>query len=422
MKTLILMALTATLAAAEPSAEQIDQLVDAAWFGKMNPLRQLLNAGVGPNVKDRQGQTPLDLAAGSRQLEAVRVLLQHGADPNLRGRTSQSALAEACWDGETEIARLLLEAGAEPSPPDRISPVYAAVLSGNLKTLQLLMDWKAQPNPAPPDFDPATVWAAHNFPEGLDLLLRCGADPWLADPSGFTPLSRAVTSGNLESTRVLLGHKVNPDKTGKGGRLALEIAAEGGHREVFGLLLAHTRERPKALVAACSAGWLPEVRALLEDSLDPKVLAQALTRAAASDHDKLAAEVCQLLLQRTPPTPQALLAAASRGHLETSLLFLEANIPSEVRDESGNTPLILACQAGSVELVRELLRRGADRAARNLQGHNGLQLLDQVIAVSEARLSRLHGSRAHQPEAPECERKLQQYRRAKNQIERLLQG
>ena len=288
MKTLILMALTATLAAAEPSAEQIDQLVDAAWFGKMNPLRQLLNAGVGPNVKDWQGQTPLDLAAGSRQLEAVRVLLQHGADPNLRGRTSQSALAEACWDGETEIARLLLEAGAEPSPPDRISPVYAAVLSGNLKTLQLLMDWKAQPNPAPPDFDPATVWAAHNFPEGLDLLLRCGADPWLADPSGFTPLSRAVTSGNLESTRVLLGHKVNPDKTGKGGRLALEIAA--------------------------------------------------------------------------------------------------------------------------------------DRAARNRQGHNGLQLLDQVIAVSEARLRRLHGSRARQPEAPECERKLQQYRRAKSQIELILQG
>lgn len=63
---------------------------------------------------------------------------------------------------------------------------------------------------------------------------------------------------------------------------------------------------------------------------------------------------------------QAMALDAAR-HGETGLLvsMLDAGMPVELRDEKGNSLLMLAAYHGHEDAVRELLRHGADPDARN---------------------------------------------------------
>jgi len=63
---------------------------------------------------------------------------------------------------------------------------------------------------------------------------------------------------------------------------------------------------------------------------------------------------------------QAMALDAAR-HGETGLLvsMLDAGMPVELRDEKGNSLLMLAAYHGQEDTVRELLRHGADPDARN---------------------------------------------------------
>ena len=61
----------------------------------------LLGAGADPNARDKNGQTPLMLAAENGDLAMVRWLLDHGADPSLKDDLGETALS--CADGYTHI-------------------------------------------------------------------------------------------------------------------------------------------------------------------------------------------------------------------------------------------------------------------------------------------------------------------------------
>ena len=396
---------------AEPTREQVDRLIHASWFGQLKALEELLDQGVGPDIRDGQHQTPLEIAAGYRQRESVRLLLERGADPNFRGR-AETALAAACWDGETEIARMLLEAGAEVNPPEHMPPMYTAILSGNLETVNLLLEWKANPNPVPP----ATIWAAHNFPAGLEALLKAGADPSRSDDAGFTPLTRAVFSGNLEALEVLLKHGVDPDGRDKHGTLMIVLAAELGHRQIFRRLAEVTKHRQQGGVAACGAGWETESLQLLE-AFGPEALVSA---AAARSGDTSAKLLVSILLRRVSATPEALLAACHSGHTATATLLLNAGAPMEARNPAGQTPLMLACQAGSVELVKELLSRGADRKVKDKDGRTALDLMEAIVQGRQSEIGKLQASRAYQPRLPNLQARLASYQEARTKIAELL--
>ena len=417
MRRHLALLLLSGLAWAQPTPT--DRLIHSAWLGQLSELKQLLTSGQNPNTKNKQGQTPLEKAASSGQLEAVKMLLAFGADPNLYGHSLHSPLAAACWDGQTQIAKLLLEAGANPSPPDPFSPIYAAVLSRKLDTLELLLHWKANPNPAAPDHDPATVWAAHNFPEGLRALLKAGANPHRADSQGFTPLSRAASSGNLQSLEVLLDLGLDPDGHSP---LPIEISARQGHRKVFNHLLPLTRFPDSALVAAAQAGWVQEAKTL-SSKASPSAQVEALIAAAGCElGDEAALELCQMLQTKPVPNSQALLSAASKGHLQTANLLLQRGASLETVDSKGRTPLMLACRAASLELVKELLQRGAQAEVLDHQGHSALHLLDEVIASKNLEVARLQASRAYQPKLPQLQEEVEQYQRTRLELSKLFES
>ena len=53
-------------------------LLDAAEKGNIEAVKQHLDAGADVNAKDRDGQTPLDLAIQQKKTETTELLRKHG--------------------------------------------------------------------------------------------------------------------------------------------------------------------------------------------------------------------------------------------------------------------------------------------------------------------------------------------------------
>lgn len=68
----------------------------------------------------------------------------------------------------------------------------------------------------------------------------------------------------------------------------------------------------------------------------------------------------------------SLLDAARNGDSATLLSFIDQGAPVDIRDSSGNSPLMLAAYHGHAELVRELAARGAEVDRANDRGQSPL--------------------------------------------------
>ena len=76
-------------------------------------LEILLDAGVNIDAENRQGLTPLMLAAGEGRLEVVQLLLERNADTGRHDYTGRTALDWAQRNGRQPVVRALRMDGAK---------------------------------------------------------------------------------------------------------------------------------------------------------------------------------------------------------------------------------------------------------------------------------------------------------------------
>ncbi len=159
----------------------------------------------------------------------VRDLIHRGADPNA-GEASvyNTALDRAIAGTDSDTIRVLLDAGASVKP------------QGQAHT------------------SPAILLACYNGPRGglpdsngyriLFTELRShGASLEEKDSLGFTPLMRAVWSGNVAATKALLALGANPRARNNLGYMALDMTAQSGGEEqiqIDNLLHAYRQAHP----------------------------------------------------------------------------------------------------------------------------------------------------------------------------------
>lgn len=84
-------------------------LMFAANAGKLACVKLLLEAGTNVNEEDNDGSTPIMFAAQHGYNDVVRLLLEKGADPNKTGKHGLSAIGFAKQNGLKETERILLE-------------------------------------------------------------------------------------------------------------------------------------------------------------------------------------------------------------------------------------------------------------------------------------------------------------------------
>jgi len=113
----------------------------AIRLGKEEIVSALLSAGLGPDDRDRLGNTLLHLACWEGQSGIARRLISHGfpVDAEANGVTP---LHIAAAEGRTECVKVLIAAGADPAAEagDGQTPLMLARLRGHTAAAELIAD------------------------------------------------------------------------------------------------------------------------------------------------------------------------------------------------------------------------------------------------------------------------------------------
>ena len=184
-----------------------DDLHEAVKRGDTRTVKNLLSKGSNVDLKDKNGQTPLILAAELGYKEIVELLLANGADVNTRDSYGCSPLWLAASAGHRGVLELLLSKGADVNVMDNsgFTPLHEAAGGGHTEAVLLLLAKGSNVNvPA-------------------------------KNEKGWSPLHFAVLKGNMEVVALLLSKGANPNAKGKDGYTPSTMAIKIGQDKMIDL-------------------------------------------------------------------------------------------------------------------------------------------------------------------------------------------
>ena len=437
----------------------IDSLVDgasrlhrAAATKTQHQVREHIDQGADPNLRNWRGETPLHRAAiRNPDLDVHRALIDAGADVNARDETGATPLHRAAHNASPTRSSLLIEAGADVHARDKdgATPLHHAVESGRDEIIGRLLEAGASFDDR--DRDGATPLhraVEKGWAEGAKTLLEHGADPNAGDNAGRTPLhlayaaerpdmvNRLLEAGaNLEAQdhtgRVPIQHLHGPDDDGGRGEHEQEARAnDPGHiRNKEILPHALRTDRPEyeriqnAVNPADPEGRTPLHRAAEEGaSLGVHRLLQEGADPNTSDRDRVTplhlgagrtdgAEVVERLLE-AGATPHARDSERSQTPLHLAVqsdspeavnYLLKANADPNAPDTDGATPLHYAASNRSPDVAQALVKAGADPNARDNAGRTPIDVA--TARDSTPTVNVLLEARAQQQEPNDKERR-----------------
>ena len=90
----------------------------AAYFGHMDIVLALLEAGANPNNQNEYGETALHFAALFGHLDIVETLLVAGINPNKQDDDGKTALHWAAKNGDLDVFQAIVAGGGDPNIVD----------------------------------------------------------------------------------------------------------------------------------------------------------------------------------------------------------------------------------------------------------------------------------------------------------------
>ncbi len=302
----------------------IDSLLDgasrlhrAAATETEHQVRDLIDRGADPNLRNWRGETPLHRAAiRNPDLDVHRALIDAGADVNARDNTGATALHRAAGQPSPGRADLLIEAGADVNARDKggSTPLHEA--------------------------------AGKGLDEGAKTLLKHGADPNLPDNTGRTPLHLAYAAERQDMVNRLLEAGANLEARDQEGRVPIQhLPADDPRGE-------HEQEQ--------RANDSNEIRNM--DNLPHSL------RTGPEEYERIQNA-------HNPADPEGrtpLHRAAENESVLGVRKLLQAGADPNTADREGLTPLHLAVQSDSPETVHYLLEAKADPNAADKDGATAL--------------------------------------------------
>ena len=155
------------------------------------------------------GDSPLELAVESDDVETVKAILAAGADPNVVG----GILGQRLWtvafeNGNDGIVKAFVESGADLDRGDQSGrPFLLRLAARGASTVDLkrLLDLGADVSTVDADgWTALHVVASYGYLASASLLLDRGADRDARTKQGKTPLDFAEINGQVALVRLLL--------------------------------------------------------------------------------------------------------------------------------------------------------------------------------------------------------------------------
>ncbi|HUG73888.1 MAG TPA: ankyrin repeat domain-containing protein [Steroidobacteraceae bacterium] len=316
----------------------------AAFAGDVAEARRLIEAGADVHATNNYGVSAMLLAADIASTELIQLLLQNGVDANTANAEGETPLHLVARAGNIEAATLLLKAGAKVDVREKFgdqTPLMWAVVRRHPAMVQFLLDHGAEvdarsairdyPRVATAEsraksldrggFTSLLYAARENCRECVEILLQHGADVNLPDPTGVVPMVIAMINGNFDIAKRLIeaGADVNQWDLFGQSPLHVAIANMGGSRGGNPL----------------DADW-----------------PQTAT----------GAELVQMLIERgANPNQQTYFRPAVRGG-----------------GGRGTTPFMVAVGTGNVDLVKQLIAKGANVKLATSEGTSAIHAAVQA--------------------------------------------
>jgi uncharacterized protein len=338
---------------------------------------------VSPVRKEGQFATPRvnEAILGRRPAEALAAI-QAGEPVDVMDRLGSYAIIEAAEKGEAEIVRALLARGASVAVTDGHgrTAIFLAAQSGNVDILRALLAAGADVNDgAAKGHTPLTAAVGFGHAEAVRFLLKSGARLDVKGASGPELVRRALDGGHQEVATALTEHGVaGPPEAERQGRLALKALRKGAVEEAVALVRqgADPNARDASgslLIDAIRLHQRPLVEALLAAGVDPTLHAPGDDSALAWAVREEPELVAGLLARGARPDDRpsrfhrtALLEAAEFGDLEVVKALVRAGADVTVAAES-RTALERAAAAGNADVVAFLRQAGAPPGEFNVQ-------------------------------------------------------
>ncbi len=317
----------------------------------------LIAAGADVNASNKDGVTPLMLAARAGSAAAVDALLSHQAVTDAEDLKGRPVISYAADGGNDDIVKQIFQTGGRNiiRTADKGGLLLAAATGGSMALTEILLA------------------------EGVDINVR--------DEEGFTPLLTAVESNHKELSEYLILKGSNLKAKSKDGRDLFEVACRAGNIALAKKLLddGHaSKRRPSLLSDVALSGHVESVEYLLTDESDvnfrgedgstpltiticaSQIRNQLVTKHPASEDDY--ARIVELLLEHGAKVDQinalgltAVHLAAVNGSARIMKALLKAGgNPTRPSPMTRMSPLQTAAPYGKAETVRVLLDAGAN--------------------------------------------------------------
>jgi ankyrin repeat protein len=350
-------------------------------------LGTLLLADLVPQSDDEQARSMFEAAARNGQARAAYALAAMSARGESRDlEVARQWLARAAELGDP-TARDMLQRGVLPleyrvqdslvDEASRRLEMWRAARRGDVVTLAML----ATPERvnAADEFGRTALHHAADAgaAEAVSLLLAHGAKVDAVDEYGVTPLMLACAVDPPAACARLMQAKASVATMDRSGNTALAYATRSGRTQQARELLAAGSAPVRASVSAASPGPTGHLSRASIDAYAgwPDLVVAASRREPARLRDLLAGGADPNA--SAPGGQTALLAAVGAGSVQAAALLLDAGADTSKADAQGNSPVGIAVRSGNVALMDTLLQHGASPNAHTARERPAL-----VVAVA----------------------------------------
>ncbi len=351
------------------------------------------------NSKSSNGDTALALAVRGRHREVVNMLTAANKEvSDIFLRRMQIGARPAPFEELAGHARVGYQASLSEETSgnleQRTNRLITSVMHGDIQSLELQIENHIDIEASTSDGKNALIVAASigNL-DCLRILLGAGANVNATSIKGWTALMITVKSKDQKTTEFLLSHGADVNHLSPDRWTALAVATYQSDIIIMQTLIisgADTETKSShdwtPLMHAAYKGDRESVYLLMEAGADVHAASQrdetALLLAAAGGYREI---VQVLLMAGCAPEP----AWASKTDVPAGRGDVEGT-GSDVRAMAlGWTPLMLACQIGSVDIAKMLLDQGVSLETRSPYCKNALEIAkengrDEIVKLLES--------------------------------------
>ncbi|CAH1993637.1 unnamed protein product [Acanthoscelides obtectus] len=396
----------------------------AAKYGNLQTLLLLLEDNGDPLCKNKKGETPLHLASRGCRPDVVLHLINYVKEKkneekaanyvNELNENDESALHYVCAVGKDEVetpgsdrtvVKFLLENGANVNllTKQHESAFHYVALAGNNDVLMEMISHmtptdaqKALNRQNEHGWTPLLIASRKGHIDLVNNLLANHARVDVFDNDGRSALHLASEQGFLPVCDSLLTNKAFINSKSRNGRTALHLAAMNGYIHLVKFLIKDhnavidilTLKKQTPLHLAAAAGQIEVCKLLLELGADIDATDEQGQKPIHAACQNNYSEVVKLFLQQHPSLVMATTKdgdtcahiAAAQGSvtvIEELMKFDRAGVISARNKITDATPLQMAAEGGHAEVVKALVRAGANITDENKGGFTAVHLAAQ---------------------------------------------